>query len=259
MSHTSHAVIVVGGIHNDDPASLTTYLSTTSYDDFPYWQNLVTVSNASGVYLGYNPTTQSGWVLSAKHINPLAATVTVAGTAYTVIDTRDIGSTDLRLYQIDLTGPIAGVQDIVFASQAATVGEFVLMTGRGYSSATSSPYTWGSPGAMSWGTNVIEGFQTSGGNPYILTDFDASGATDYEGQGATGDSGGGLFIYRNGIWELVGIGYGVSRNGEARYGDVTAYSDVYASLGLIQQAIPETSTTALLALAGLGLGLRRRR
>ncbi|MCU0750773.1 MAG: hypothetical protein MUF13_14635, partial [Akkermansiaceae bacterium] len=66
---TVQAVIVAGisgtGNNNGSKAGLDSYLSTTAYAAFPYWNNMVRVSDASGVYLGYNPSTMRGWVMSA--------------------------------------------------------------------------------------------------------------------------------------------------------------------------------------------------
>jgi hypothetical protein len=296
------AVIVAGtsgtNLNNDTQAELDTYLSTTAYAPFPYWDNLVRVSNASGVYLGYNPSTSRGWVLSAAHINPTATTINVAGNAYTVTGSgTQIGTSDLKLFEIGggISDPALPVlPTVLLASMAASVDEFLLMTGRGFTGSSTSPYPWIDPGendanGMRWGTNTVEGtalinfgtVEDPDIHPYIYMDFDDDGdpgATAYDGQGALGDSGGGIFIYRAGQWELSGIahfiddgpdflesapetGNGITEN-SLEHGDFTAYSDVYAKVGTINgltgTLIPEPSVISLLGLAALAL-LRRSR
>ena len=76
------AVIVGGtsglGNNNNTEGGLASHLASASLPAFPYWDNLVRVSDASGVYLGMNPSTQRGWVLSANHVSP-ATSIGVGG------------------------------------------------------------------------------------------------------------------------------------------------------------------------------------
>lgn len=281
------AVIVDGdlgtGNNNTDPAVLQSYLSSNSYASFGYWNNLVRVGDASGVYLGYNATSMTGWILSAAHITPDPLTITVAGMNYTVTNTEAVGGTDLILYEIGGLGDPAlpTLPTVVLSSASATSGEFALMTGRGFtpSNAASGPYPWGTPGTddangMRWGTNVVEFNANVDGNDYVVTDFDATGATAYEAQASLGDSGGGLFIYRGGQWVLGGIAHFVddgptfleSESGPvdpAEHGDFTGYTDVFAYRnainGITGTLIPEPSSAMLLIGGALGLAIRRRR
>lgn len=284
ISGTASAVIVGGtlgtGNNNSDPAVLQSWLASNSYSSFGYWDNLVSVSDASGVYLGYNATSMTGWVLSAAHISP-AGSITVGGSTYTVSQTYAVGSTDLILYEIGGLGDPAlpTLPTVPLASVGATSGEFALMTGRGSTSSTSAPYPWSGAGAMRWGTNRVEDVaiydlddDPVGTNlvTYVRTDFDASppNATAYEAQGSVGDSGGGLFIYRNGTWVLGGIAHFVDDPDEgptnpSEHGDLTGYSDVFTYRTLINNItgtlIPEPSSAMLLAGGALGLAVRRRR
>ena len=283
------AVIVGGtlgtGNNNTDEAGLQGYLSSASYPSFDYYGNLVRVSDASGVYLGYNPETMTGWVLSAAHITPAPADITVGGTTYTVTGPGvQIGGTDLILYEIGGPGdpPMPTLPTVPLATVAATSGEFLVMAGRGGTSSSTYPYPWQGPGfseaaPQRWGTNRVEFNAMVGGNPYIVTDFDEAAspeATAYEGQAALGDSGGGLFILRDGMWVLAGIAHFVDDgNGfltapsegtnPTEYGDFSAYSDIAANVAAIQAItgtlVPEPSAVVLSAVAGVGLTWRRRR
>jgi hypothetical protein len=216
-------------------------------------------------------------VLSAAHINPQATSITVGGSNYTVAQTHAVGSTDLILYEI---GGVLGdpalptLPTVPLAQTAATAGEFALMTGRGSTSATSAPYPWAGAGDMRWGTNVVEFNASVGGNSYIITDFDGTSPTAYEAQASVGDSGGGLFIYRNNQWILSGIAHFVddgpvfqpSASGPvdpSEPGDFSGYTSVaaYHSVisGITGTLVPEPSAAMLLAGGAVGMLIRRRR
>lgn len=279
------AVIVAGGYNNATQAELVDYLDDSSKNAFPYWNNLVRVNNASGVYLGYNPTTMRGWVLSAQHVGT-PDWITVAGSTYSVAGGTQIGSSDLRLLQIggEVADPMLPLLPTVpIASATASVGDFLLMFGRASTKSTSEPYTGVAPGindGMRWGTNTVEliglvdvGTPTvANWQPYLITDFDGPsdpGATAYDAQGSAGDSGGGLFIQRGGLWELSGIAHFVAESDTSdgllntyQYGDFTAYTNVLSYASAIQSVtgtlVPEPSTTTLLVgMAALLLHRRR--
>ncbi len=294
------AVIVAGtngsGNNNSTEIGLNTYLGATAYAPFPYWDNLVRTQNTSGVYLGYNPSTQRGWVLGANHVSA-PTSITVAGNPYSVDGSPiQIGSSDLRLYRIGggvSDPPLPSLPTIPLASVAATSGEFLLMFGRAFTNDTTAPYDWVAPGAseangMRWATNTVEGNylvnlgtnQAPNNQLYVVTDFDGPsglGATAYDGQGANGDSGGGMFIYRGGQWVLAGIAHfvddgpdfleavatGDGDDDPSEFGDFTAYTDVkvYSSTiqGITGTLVPEPSTSGLLVgMVLIFVGRRRR-
>jgi hypothetical protein len=120
--------------------------------------------------------------------------------------------------------------------------------------------------------NVIDG---DFGNPSLVlgSDFDSPHSAAYnafgdptplslEGCVAPGDSGGGVFItvgsqtYLAGIISFVAATDG---NANASYGDVSGFGRVSSFLPWIMSVIPEPSTSALMAMAGLGLLLARGR
>ncbi len=275
----ARAVIVAGtlgtGNNNATKAGLDAYLSSVSGPMFPYWDNQIRVSDASGVYLGYNPSTMRGWVLSANHVTT-PTSITVAGNSYSVISGQRIGTTDLKLYQIgggvaDPALPIS-IPAVQLASSLSAGGEFSLMFGRGSTNSSNAPYTWVAPGTdpangARWATNIIEGTFGYLGNEILFTDFDApfeQSGTAYEGQGALGDSGGGLFVWRNGSWELAGITWAVSSEGaQAVIGDETYYSGIFSQASAIRaitgELVPEPSTAAYLLPSFLILIRQRRR
>jgi len=293
------AVIVAGtsglGVNNNTQLGLDSYLTGASLDAFPYWDNLVRVADASGVYLGYNVSTERGWVLSANHVTT-PTQITVAGGTYTVTGTgTQVGSTDLKLYEIGggVSDPaLPSLPTVPLAAIAATAAETALMFGRGFTSSSSAPYPWVTPGisdanGMRWGSNTVETTSlvnlgtvaTPNFQPYVVVDFDGvgdPGVTAFDAQASLGDSGGGLFVLRGGTWQLAGIAHFVddgpdfleiSPTGDnvvnpAQTGDFSAYSDVASKMGSIISTtgtlVPEPSSLMML-LCSLTLLLRRRR
>lgn len=281
LPSASDAVIVGGtlgtGNNNTDPAVLESYLAGESMPSFAYWDNLVFVGSASGVYLGYNPSTMTGWIISAVHVgNP--GTITVGGTNYSVTSSIPIGSSDILLLTIDVSSVIPTASAVTFADTTALPGEEALMFGRGFTGNTSAPYYSGGVGgaSMRWGTNLvfasapfnIGSIENPNIQPYVVTQFDDTDPTAYEAQGTYGDSGGGLFILRDGVWQLSGVAHFIydpdlSAADPTEYGDRTGYSDIYAHLSAITlqtgTLIPEPSLALLLPAGTLFLAGRRRR
>lgn len=286
-----NAVIVGGtsgtGNNNSDEAGLNGFLATTVFSPFPYYTNLVRVGDASGVYLGWNYATDRGWVVSAQHVGA-PATIGVNGNSYAVVAGTNIAGSDIKLYEVSRgPSPIPSMPTVTLGSSEATLGEVAIMTGRGYTNDTSGPFDWEIPGysdavAHRWATNTISAIGSinlgSEAVPnihqYLVTDFDGPsgpGVTPYDGQGASGDSGGGLFVYRSGQWQLAGIAHFVDDGptfgppfgtvNPSEFGDFTAYTDVFQHrsiiTGLTGTLIPEPTSTWLLIMAGTCV-LRRR-
>ncbi len=272
----TQAVIVGGtmgtGANNASESSLNAYLATTVYSPFPYYANLVRVGDASGVYLGWNYGTDHGWVMSAQHVGA-PATIGIDGVSYTVSAGSAIAGSDIRIHRLDRgANPIPVMPSVPLASVLATVGEFSLMTGRATTSDTSAPFDWVAPGSSDavpsrWATNTISGIGSinlgseisPNVHTYLVTDFDGPGdfgVTDFDGQAASGDSGGGLFVYRGGQWELSGVAHFVDDGptfgppfgavNPSEFGDFSAYTDVFQHrttiLGATGTLIPEAST-----------------
>lgn len=297
------AVIVGGtngdGFNNAGESTLQTFLTAATAPAFPYWNNLIRYSDASAIYLGYNPGTMEGWALSAEHITETTS-ITVGGYTYPIIDPQPLNAgqngtqivsggvnTDLVLYKFSVGGaaPIPTQPTVPIATSAAAVGESMIMAGRGMrldagtgTEDTVAPYSWGTPGTSDavpfrWGSNLVGGINiTDGaGAKYLATNFNAPGtSTSFDGQGALGDSGGSGFILRGGEWWLSGLMYSVGDGPDADtvanpagYGDITYFTDVYAYrsdiAAITGTLVPEPSSWAAVLAGGVFLMTRRHR
>lgn len=171
----SHGLIIPGpaGVANSTESSLTSWLSDNSKPAFSYWDNIVRVSDASGIYLGSSGG--YGWVLTAAHVTPLATgtqSISVDGTSYLVRDNVAIGAQDMRLYRIggESGDPaLPALSNIPIAGSTPVIGTALLDFGAGervegtLNSALSSDaqlgsnatrFEWAGAGTLRWGTNT---------------------------------------------------------------------------------------------------------
>lgn len=182
--------VIVGGSNGDalgnaTESGLQSYLSGEADPAFPFWNNLLRVSDSSGIYLGRNATTGRGWVMTATHVTTLTvgtSTITVAGQAYTVRqsivikhpDSSGTLNTDIRLYAIggEVGDPaLPALTAVPLLPSDVEEGAKLVLTGRSRrqqvpSEDTTVPYTWDddtSPSnqltrQMRWGSNHVEIF-----------------------------------------------------------------------------------------------------
>ncbi len=201
--------------------------------------------------------------------------------------------TDIVLFRLATAPPLPGVE---IATATPTVGTEVMMIGNGRKQQTTPTYwnlkivpgegnsVWtetSRPQAniagyktiaeneVRWGENLVDdsGFSVNTGSGDVLsfsTTFDSNGLTE-EGQAVTGDSGGAVFSFVGGVWELSGMMVAVStydnQPGDSKsavFGSQTASADLAQYRGQIMAIVPEPSV-AMLGAAGLLLLVRRRR
>lgn len=288
------ALIIAGpnGQANSTENSLNTWTSGNGQPNFSYWDNVVRVSDASGIYLGASGT--YGWVMTAAHVTQLttgASTITVDGISYVVRGNVQVAGQDMRLYRIggEMGDPaLPSLADVPIASNSPAVGTQLLDFGAGGrlegtsnsdtdSDIANSPGTlptyfeWAGAGTLRWGTNVTTtqlNFVTPPTFSYFNSQFNSSPNNYLNTTEATvgvGDSGGPVFTVVGGQWQLSGINNSSatasSPANTSAFGDFAVYLDVTDYRTDIQNAmVPEPGSTALALAGGLSLlTLRRRR
>jgi hypothetical protein len=187
LGSDSMAVIVGGangdGLGNATESGLQTHLNSVAMPAFPFWNNLLRVSDSSGTYLGKNASTGRGWVVTATHVTPLTigvGTITVVGQPYIVRESHVIKhpdalgtlNSDIRLYAIggEMGDPaLPSLTAVPLLATDVEEDDELLFTGRSRrkqvpTEDTTEPYAWDddtSPAnqltrEIRWGTNRVE-------------------------------------------------------------------------------------------------------
>jgi hypothetical protein len=177
----------------------------------PGWANVGLRGGTSAVYLG------RGWVITAGH--SAAGEVVLGGVTHAAVPESTVTlaadgtlPADLIVFRIE---PPPRLPRLRLRSTPPSVGEPVLMVGAGRGRGERATWqghrgwSWGAGATLRWGTNRVfaVGLDVrAGGNltPAFAMRFDA-GETRLEAQAATGDSGGAVFIPRDGHFELAGV------------------------------------------------------
>ena len=269
------------------------------HPDFEHWDNVVTVGGGTGVYLGQSGDV--GYVLTAKHLGTKFGSIQIAGTNYGVVSSKTYGSTDLRVFGV--SGGLSGISlpalpSVTIATTDPSVNDPLLMLGRGTRGGSSPDmvtmgsyevYTWAGAGDLSWGTNEVSTMPWTGGKGFVddwrspigtvessfFAVFDDQTGlldpNDWEAMAGSGDSGGPVFIQREGEWQLAGITsttykYGTQSSGTSAYGNATSFvnlAEYEDQLPDIEKAVladvPEPSAFLLMVLGTLGVMWRRGR
>ncbi|MCR9096368.1 MAG: serine protease [bacterium] len=231
-------------------ASPDTEPATETPPDFPYWEH-VTQRRYDGptvIYLG------EGHALTARHVGMGEIFLDgeifepERGTNRTILNTNGTAA-DAMVFELEDGSPLPDWPLVPIATEPPRDGEDVLLIGFGRGRArvdefddehgSRFSFRWTAKGEKRWATNRItstfevlaQGNLTSRAFSMRFDEPYSQYSTRYEAQAAIGDSGGGVFVLRDGEWQLLGLMVSVSgvRNAPksgAVYGDRTYVVDL---------------------------------
>ncbi len=214
----------------------------------PGWANVGLRGGMTAIYLG------NGWVITANHVG--VGDVVLGGVTYPALPESavrlGVGAApplaDLMVFRIEPRPPLPKLS---IRPTPPNVGDPALLIGAGCdrgahtSWSGKSGWSWGPNSRLRWGTNrvAIVGLDVrvaESATPGFAMRFDTR-ETHHEAQAALGDSGGAIFIPREGRFELAGVliatnSFPGQPPATALYGnlstaaDLSAFSDSLAAL-----------------------------
>ena len=222
--------------------------------DFPYWENVTQrrYEGPSVIYLG------NGWALTARHVG--MGEIFLEGRAYppdirshhTLLNLNGTAA-DAMVFRLTADSELPDLPLLPLAREPLQPGEDVLVIGFGRGREKviewmdpNDPhqrqrfaFAWSRSGRKRWGTNRIVSnhqvlVQKNWRTHAVTFRFDppdSPTATPHEAQAAIGDSGGAVFVKRDGRWLLAGMMTSVSARlrtpkETSAYGDTTYAADV---------------------------------
>jgi len=204
----------------------------------PGWANVGLRGGTAAIYLG------NGWVITANHVG--AGDVVLGGVTHHALPDSAIrlgrGSgppvTDLVVFRIE---PRPELPALPIRPTPPKVGDRALLIGSGCDRGERTSWngqtgwTWGPHSTLRWGTNLVAAVgldlrAAESITPGFAVRFDAR-ETRYEAQAAMGDSGGAVFVPREGRFELAGVliaiaGFPGQPPNTALYGNLSTAADL---------------------------------
>lgn len=226
------------------------------YTDFD-WSFVYRVGGASGVAVA------SHWLLTAKHVTP--GDITVGSLTYHLLETTPHPSADIRLARYDQAFPgfypiyTGGFPGIPAPAHNRLKG---LMVGFGRTGnvLSETTYEWHgaeTAGTKRWGDARIDAIGNGEGIGDYFVQYFSTNVTSYAAGAADKDSGGGVFVKSDNVWQLAGVMVSVIPDASPYTGTISVRLPSYA--GWIAGVIPEPATGLSLLVGAVLLGALRRR
>ena len=224
--------------------------------DFPYWESVTQrrYEGPSVIYLG------NSWALTARHVGMgeifLEGEIFVPDiqSHHTLLNMNGTAA-DAMVFRLTADSEPPDLPLLPLASEPPRVGEEVLLIGFGRGrekviewSDPDDPHDphrfafgWTRSGRKRWGTNrvtsndetLVQKNWSTHTITFVFDPPDSPDATPHEAQAAVGDSGGAVFVKRDGEWLLAGMMTSVSARflmpkQTSAYGDKTYAADISA-------------------------------
>jgi hypothetical protein len=206
----------------------------------PGWANVGLRGSMTAIYLG------NGWVITARHVG--AGDVVLGGVTHHALPETEVRlgqegappAADLIVFRIE---PRPDLPELPVRPTPPNVGDRALLIGAGHDRGERATWngktgwSWGGNSKLRWGTNLVAAVGVDvrvGDNatPGFAVRFDPR-ETRFEAQAAVGDSGGAVFIPREGRFELAGVLIAIASfpdqpPGTALYGNLSTAADLSA-------------------------------
>lgn len=226
------------------------------------WNRVGMLGDGTAVYLG------DGWILTANHVS--GSSFVVGSESYSIVaGTSDqIGSADLKVMRIDLTGgsSLETLGSVTLASNGLSVNTLGTQIGTGQTSTGQNDsyvtWTWDDAAERekNWNYQHVSSTGTTLGNTATF----ATSFENIEGYGAAvnHDSGSTYFVGDTLYGIAIGAAFG-DIDGTTKFtpygNDRSVYADISAYSDLITAAIPEPATLSIFGSGIFALiGYRRR-
>ncbi len=218
--------------------------------DFPYWEHVTQrrYEGPSVIYLG------NGFAMTARHVGMgevfLRGEIVppVAGSKRTLLNANGTPA-DAMIFELALPEGFVDLPLLPITREAPRAGEEVLLIGFGRGRekvvevTTDGPsefgFSWSEKGSKRWGTNRVshvdetlyQGSWTTHSFSLVFDPPGTAATSEFEAQASVGDSGGAVFVKRDGAWILAGMmtsvtGYTRAPSRTSMYGDSTYAADL---------------------------------
>lgn len=215
--------------------------------DFPYWDHVTQrrYDGPSVIYLG------AGWALTARHVG--VGEIILQGHVFAAEHTtrhallnESGGAADAVVFRVVGNSGMPDLPLLPIAQEPPEAGEEVILIGFGrerkkviewlHEGQSRFGFEWTDQGAKRWGTNRIRSNHEILDQPkwstralsFVFDPPNSLATTAHEAQAAVGDSGGAVFVKRDGEWLLAGMMISISVEASVPDGTTTYGATTFA-------------------------------